>query len=645
MKNILLSFFICFLGVATGWTQEIPVAPFLPAQEKTAPPNTPITVQYPHENMTVSRGAKSIFIFGQVNVPPPVTLEINGSTVPVHSNGAFLAFLPVEAGQFTFLLAASNPQGVFQAVRHITVPGTDIKDYSKKAEFDKEETFPRSPVEMLPGDTLDLYVRGTPGAQVTATLSGLKNGKNIPMKEDASSAGMYRAQFIIDPTQKSKNAKVVYRMKEGPNRTSAKITAKEKIKILSPKEKTRWAEITSNAIKLRKIPTARENLYPFYRAYGRVRVNGRLNNQYRIVLNEEETAWLETNKMRLLREKDLPLNHLQEMTLTALPEKTRLVFTGLHAVPVSVHEFNNRLELAFYYTDGFDENFNTDTTSPIVENVTWAQPNENTVLVKIYFKPDTLPWGHAYDFEEGNFVLDLAHTPVLTPQPGKPLAGARILLDAGHSPRRKAPYDGAIGPTGYLEYEANLALVEDLKPLLEKQGATVLLTRHDNNRMSLQDRYKFALDENAHVFISLHYNALPETINPLSRPRGYSVFYNYPHSFKLAQAIYRSFTKRVKLPDNGMIANDVLFIPRISQMPSILVENAYLILPEQEALARSPQGRKQFVQALFEGILKFYNVKLTSPQVAAPKRNVTKPGKKTYMRAAPQPVLREGKNK
>ena len=630
------------------WTlaEDLPIAPYLPAQEKTTPKDAPITVQFPHENATVARGAKSIFVFGKLNVPAPVKLTINQTPVPVQDNGAFLTFLPVESGLFTFTLTAETNDRVYQAVRHITVPGTDIGKYTEKASFDPEEIFPQSPVEMLPGDTLDLYARGTPNSQVTATLPGLKNGKDIPLKEDAAAPGMYRAQFIVDPEQKAKTSKVVYRMKEGPNQTTAKITAKEKVKILSAKEIIRSAEVLTPGVKLRKIPTERENLYPFYRAYGRTQITGRLNNQYRIRLSDTETAWLEKEKLHLFPKEKPPLNHLQEMTLTVSPDKTRFVFSGKRQVPISVHEFNNRLEITFYHTDNFEENFTTDTTSPLVENITWTQPEENLVLFKIYFKKDTLPWGHAYDFENGNLVLDLIHKPTLTPTQDKPLTGARILLDAGHSPRRKTPYDGAIGPTGYLEYEATLALAEDLKPLLEAQGATVILTRHGNNRMSLQDRYQLALAEGAHIFISLHYNALPETINPLSRPRGYSVYYNYPHSFKLAESVYRSFTKRVKLPDNGMIANDILFIPRIAQMPSILVENAFLIVPQQEQLARDPQSRQQFVQALYHGILNFYGIKKTASANVAKKslkRNAKKPVKKTYMRAAKLPVLRAGK--
>ena len=198
------------------------------------------------------------------------------------------------------------------------------------------------------------------------------------------------------------------------------------------------------------------------------------------------------------------------------------------------------------------------------------------------------------------------HQPARSKQKHKPLAGARIVLDAGHSPKRTVPYDGAVGPSGYLEYEATLALAEDLKPLLEQAGATVLLTRQGENKMSLQDRYDYAKDQQAHLFVSLHYNALPETKNPLEKPRGFSVYYTYPHSFALAQQVYKAFVKHVPLADNGLLENSVLFIPRMPDFPSILVENAFLILPEQEQMAQTKEGRALFVKALYEGIVNFY---------------------------------------
>jgi N-acetylmuramoyl-L-alanine amidase len=351
-------------------------------------------------------------------------------------------------------------------------------------------------------------------------------------------------------------------------------------------------------------------------------------------LNKEESAWLEEDKLKTISAWP-GLNRLSGLDMTTDAEKTRLRFGGRRPVVVQIHEFTDRMEVSFYYTENFDENFNFDGTGLLVEQVVWSQPQRNTVLFKIYFKKGVQPWGHSYDFEGNDFVLDIIHRPEITPTKNKPLKGARILIDAGHSPRRTIPYDGAIGPTGYMEYEANLALAEDLKPLLEKHGATVLMTREGKNRKSLQERYKMASQEKAHLFVSLHYNALPETINPLSKPRGYSIYYNYPHSFELAKSVYESFTRLVSIPDNGLIANDVLFIPRIPQMPSILVENAYLILPEQEEMAKTREGRAPFVRAVYEGILKFYGV-TPEPVLTENRKRKTrkKPARKTYLRPA-----------
>ena len=615
---LIFSLFFTFLPLCAHET----VAPYLPAQEKkTGAKNAPITVQYPYEKMRIPRGAKEIFIFGQVNLPQPVTLDINGQAVEVYKNGAFIAFLPVENGEFAFVLTATSGDKTVQAVRHVKVPGANIKDFTKEAAFDKEEIFPQRRVEVLPGDIVNLYARGTPGTQVTAQLSNLKNGKNIVMKEDATNPGTYRATFTVDPKQTEKSTKVVYQIKGGPDNSKAKITAPAKIYVRNANAPFTYAQVTNPGVKVRKLPTPSGNLYPDYRAYGVVRVNGERANQYRLWLSDTESAWLEKKNLKDVKNPENEPNVLSFIRTDTTDTHTRFIFTLNRAVPIQIHEYNDRVELTLYYIDSFEQNFSLDDTSPVVSNVQWSEPAEKAVSFRLQLRKDAKLWGHAYNFEDNQLVLDLVHEPARTPTPGKPLAGARIVIDAGHSPHRTVPYDGAIGPTGYLEYEATIALAEELKPKLESAGATVIMTREGKNHMSLQQRYKKAIDEEAQLFISLHYNALHETINPLARPRGFSVYYNYPHSFALAEAVYKSFVKNVPLPDDGMIANDVLFIPRISQFPSILVENAYLILPQQEELAKTSAGRAAFIEAIYEGILNFYK-EPTTP--AKPKNKMVK---------------------
>ena len=589
--------------------QDIPTALYLPTQQTLAKKtNAPITVQFPTEKAKMPRGAKAIFVFGQVHIAHPKTLHINGQSVPLYKNGAFLAFVPVESGDFTLLLSASDGENTYKVARHIHVRGKDIKDFSQKASFDTGEVFPQHNVETVPGDTLRLYVRGTPHATVEASLAGLKHGKKIELKEDSAHPGIYRAAFVIDPRQKHKTTKVVYKMSNGPDDSKEKITAPGKITVRGENNLFSCAQITHPGIKVRQLPTSQGNLYPYYRAYGEVQVNGKMNNQFHIWLNKEEQAWLEREKI-----KDIPCpsekttNFITGLQTVNLENKTRATIKTSRAVPIQIQEFKDRLEVKIYYVDGVEETFSIDSTSPILDTIRWSQPTEDTLLLKFNFAKNARLWGYSYRFnEEGQLEIEFMHPPLLAAQPKLPLSGARILIDAGHNPKRTAPYDGAVGPSGYLEYEGTLALAEELKTALEKQGATVILTRHGNNRMTLEQRYEHALSSQAHIFISLHYNAFTETVNPLARPRGFQVYYMYPHSFDLADSVHKAYLKHVPLPDNGMIANTVLFIPRISEMPSILVESAYLMFPEQEEMARTKDGRAKLVKALESGIVNFF---------------------------------------
>ena len=604
MKRNFFLFLLIFLSPVALFATAI--APYLPAQQTiTQKTNAPITVQFPYEKMKLPAGTQNIFVFGLIRVPNPVSLEINNQTVPIHKSGSFLAYVPVQSGNFELLFTVSDGKQTFQASRHITVEGKDIRDFSRKASFDETQIFPQEPVEIQAGETISLLARGTPGAKVEAFLTGLKHGKNILMTEDSAHNGMYRAQFQIDPQQKGKTVKVVYKMENGPDKSKAKITAPAKITVRDEKENFTYATITHEGIKLRSLPTAQGNLYPHYRAYGIVRVSGKMNGQYHIWLNKQESAWLENSKIKDTHESPVK-NFISGISTVVGEEQTTVTVKTSRPTPISIQEFKDRLETIIYYVDGIDENFSIDNTSPLIENIGYSRPTADTLALKIYFKKNARLWGYAYQFQNNQLVLTTRHMPAFSPTAKLPLRNARILLDAGHNPKRTAPYDGAVGPTGYLEYEGTLALAEELKTALEKKGATVILTRQGKNHLTLQQRYEYALQENAHLFISLHYNALPEASNPLEKPRGFSVYYTYPHSFDLAASIHTNYGKYVPLADNGMIANDVLFIPRISEMPSVLVESAYLMFPEQEEMARTKEGRAKFVRALQSGILDFF---------------------------------------
>lgn len=602
MKNIFFLFFVLFCA-SFAFTQRT-VAPYLPEQQAlAAETDALITVQFPQENMDLPAGAKNTFIFGQVTLPDVHTFLINGQVIPLGKNGTFLAFLPVESGNFTFSLTALNDTQTVTAERHVRVLGKDIRTFEDKAAFDETQLFPQDEAEFIAGDTISLFARGTPHATVEVSLPSFKNGKNIPMTEDKTNAGMYRALFTLSPDQKGKTSKVTYKMTDGPHKTKAKATSSAKITVRKETEAVQYKKITQSGTKLRHRPTAQGNLLPHHRAYGIVATDGKVNKQYRIRLHENETAWLEEDKLEPAQK---PVaNFIKGLSTQAQENQTRLTVETTREVPFTIEEFKNRLELTLYYVDGVEESFSMDNTSPLLELVSISQPAPQTFHLVLTFKPNARLWGYTYNFENGELVVSLNHTPTLHTTAKKPLKDVRIVIDAGHNPKRTIPYDGAVGASGYLEYEGTLALAQELKTALEKKGATVILTRKGNNRLSLVERFKYAFDQKADLFISLHYNALPETANPLAKPRGFSIYYAYPHSFDLALALHKAYTKNVPLADNGMLFNDVLFVPRISDFPSVLVENAYLMFGDQEEMARTKEGRAHFVKALQEGIIEF----------------------------------------
>ena len=85
---------------------------------------------------------------------------------------------------------------------------------------------------------------------------------------------------------------------------------------------------------------------------------------------------------------------------------------------------------------------------------------------------------------------------------------------------------------------------------------------------------------------------------------GASVFYNHPRSAPLAQAVQRALVRRLGVRDLGVGRGDLALV-RPTWMPAILTEGLFMMVPEQEAALRSPEGQSAYALAVFEGIETF----------------------------------------
>ncbi len=96
--------------------------------------------------------------------------------------------------------------------------------------------------------------------------------------------------------------------------------------------------------------------------------------------------------------------------------------------------------------------------------------------------------------------------PLLTPQvfSHKPVL-KKIVIDPGHGGRDPGCSNDSLG---MLEKDLVLAWAKQLKDALQKRGYQVLLTRHSDRYVENTNRFKYANDVNADLFLSLHFNSV-----------------------------------------------------------------------------------------------------------------------------------------
>ncbi len=139
-----------------------------------------------------------------------------------------------------------------------------------------------------------------------------------------------------------------------------------------------------------------------------------------------------------------------------------------------------------------------------------------------------------------------------------------------------------------------------------KEGAEPLLSRTSPDAdLPLAERPRMAWDKKADAFVSLHNNNLADAKNPFTKDYGFSIFYYHPHSLELAKDVYRAYQRHVPLAGEEVRFGN-LRVVRLSGMPAILTESAYMTFPAQEELLLDARFRERIAAAVVEGLRTFF---------------------------------------
>ncbi len=595
-----------------------------------------IEVRYPQAGSAVT-ATDSTFVFGTVEgvSGAPASVTVNGVSAEVDPGGGWLAFVPLDPDSFTFVVEASAGGRRAEARRTVWVPRPLFAAAADTLPYKPDTIEPRGPLEVYAGDTLRVSVVAAPGLRVRARL-GDEQTTLVPGPAEQVNRGrqVWGSEEPVEgatPAVLDRAAAAAVGPAAGP---WARYAGDLYVRLGSWLEDTLALEIEPAGDSLLVVPVAPVTyLDPTVvrvailddDSSGAGRTDGRVVARtgpglgYQALLLNGTTvatarraggwreitlggtrAWVPVGEAFPV-EAPAPRDVIAVVRTRVVDGWSEVVLPLAEPLPFRVGQ---RLDPLGYTLDVYGLVSNVDwietsISDPLIESVRWSQPAGGLFRLEIDLAGDRA-WGWRSYREGTHLVVGFRHPPALAGGLFRsPLHGLRIVVDPGHSPD-----PGAIGPTGLAEADANLEVSLELARLLGKRGAEVVLTRATpDSGLGLYERTHLAVEADGDLFVSIHNNALPDGVNPF-RHNGTSVLWYHPQSEGLARAIQTELLPRTGLPDHGVWYQN-LAVTRMTEMPAVLVEAAFMMIPGQEARLRTPGYRREIAKGIADGIERF----------------------------------------
>ena len=154
--------------------------------------------------------------------------------------------------------------------------------------------------------------------------------------------------------------------------------------------------------------------------------------------------------------------------------------------------------------------------------------------------------------------------------------------------------------------------------LLEQSGATVILTRSDENAIydldsktlrqkkisDIHNRVKIGNESSADIFVSIHLNKIPQ-----SQYWGWQCFYKDgdENSQKLAKSLQTNLNEAIER-DNTRVPMklDTVYIMKHVEIPISIVECGFLSNPEEEKLLLDDSYQDKLAWGIYNGIIDYF---------------------------------------
>jgi N-acetylmuramoyl-L-alanine amidase len=544
---------------------------------------------------------------------PGARVRVGGQDVPVYATGIFVRDrVPLALGTNRIRVEAEVPGGG-QATLELTVertppPAPPAPVPTDRIVMDLGSIQPQAVLRLAPGETVDVRLRGTPGQKAEARLPGQPWQLLV---EDKARPGLYRADLAMANGPDTEPQPVELRL-SAPRKSA--LHGQRPARARSSGTVGRWAPETLRLFTagpegadllhgLHEVRLGGPNLAEL--PPGTVlRVVGQHGGHYRVRLAADTHAWV-----------------LARSVVPAEPG-TRLpapVFTGVHVAgspvgdvvtlpfpapaPYAVRSVATPDGRVVLEADLFGTHLAATWITQLasargVREVTLEQPADGRVRLRIV-PNDRRIWGWRVEQTTSELRITLRAAPAIAADTPSPLAGLLVALEPGHGGPSNL---GAVGPTQTPEKDINRWTTEALKAELESVGARVVVVREGDDNPTLRERARRVTTSDAALFVSVHANAA-DTSQGYLRAAGTSMFHKHPASRELSTAIHRRMLEATALPDFGNVGNFNYAPTRlVTWMPAVLVEQAFVSNPAEEAKLLDPAFRAGIARAVRLGL-------------------------------------------
>ena len=528
---------------------------------------------------------------------PKSKVTMNGKKLKVYGSGAFVSLMKLDIGKNVFVIRSYGRKGKkitksFVIIRKDVTLKTTPEDTLR---IEKEMMLPAKNTWLDAGDILEVRFKGTPNCEASF-INGIPMVE-LPPSETNGLGGIYTGSYKVKDTDDLSNQPVTFKLQNQEGYVAEKQTKAEVSfsPSIFPRVGTTKGDrpYLNYGLGTNRLGGAKLS---FLQPGIKLKINGKIGNQYRVKLAQNLEAWIPEDQVELLPVgTPIPKTLTGSWSITGDKKYDYLQVNLNEKIPYSTHQEVDPTRIIIdLYGAVSNSNWITQRLNSVeIKNVNYEQ------IGKEHFRIVVEPvhkqvWGYGISYRGNNLIIKIKHQP-------KSLRINRLkfAVDAGHGGRNK----GALGATGLLEKDVTLKIAKDLKRALEAKGAKVILTRNSDGYSLNSERLKTVLNSGADILISIHANSAGMSADPV-KAAGTSTYYKHICFRPLSQFIYKRMLK-LKLKPFGNIGSFNFTLNSSTEIPNVLVETAFISNPSGEMKLMSYRFRRAIARQIVRGVEDF----------------------------------------